>query len=236
MPAENAFYPDVPPTWELVPFDQSARAQVEAGILGPTPESLGAGPTPDDDTPESVRLRMLENDLALARAAIERIATARGIDPLTGLLNRDAIGRCIELEIRRAHRHQRDLSVLLVDVDRLGAINDVKGREHGDEVLRALALHIRDCTRETDSVGRARSDEFLVVCPETDPTGAVHVAQRLVGESARRNFVLAGAAVHLSCCVGIVPVVVGMTLADVLGESQEALARAKKAGGSRWSV
>jgi diguanylate cyclase (GGDEF)-like protein len=210
IPAEIPDDAAARPAWELVPLD--------GGVS------------------ESMRVHRLEHELEVARETIHRIATSNGIDTLTGLLNRDAIGRCIDLEIKRAHRHQRDLAVLLVDVDRLGAINEVKGHERGDEVLRTLAQHIRDATRATDSVGRARSDEFLVVCPETDAAGAVRVAQTLIGKSARRVLVLAGSSVHLSCCIGIVPVVLGMTLADVLGAAQAALERAKKAGSNRWSM
>jgi diguanylate cyclase (GGDEF)-like protein len=183
-----------------------------------------------------LRIERLEQDLEEARQTIRRLATSSGIDALTGLLDRDAIGRCLELEIQRAHRHHRDLAVLLVDVDRLGAINEVKGHESGDDVLRTLAGLIRDTIRATDSVGRARGDEFLVVCPETDAAGAVRVAETLVSHAASRSLVVAGAAVHLSCCVGIVPIAARMTLGDVLKASDAALDRAKRAGGSRWSV
>jgi diguanylate cyclase (GGDEF)-like protein len=198
------------PAWTLVPAD--------GGALGET------------------RVQRLEHELEAARAMIRRLAGRNGTDPLTGLLNRDAVGRCLDLEIRRATRHERDLAVLLVDVDRLGAINDVKGHARGDEILRALAGRIRDATRATDSIGRARSDEFLVVCPETDAAGAVRVAEKLVGTAARRTLLIAGTAVQMSICIGVVPVVPGMTPADVMQGAEVALERAKKGGGNRWSL
>jgi diguanylate cyclase (GGDEF)-like protein len=182
------------------------------------------------------RVSSLERELELARAAIQRMAEHIDVDPLTGLYNQHAIRRCVELEVARARRHERDLAVLLVDVDRLGAINDVKGWSAGDEVLRALALGICGATRATDIQGRLGSDEFVVVCPETDPSGAVRVAEKLVSKVAGRTLVVAGRTVHLSICVGVVPVCPGMTAADVLDGAGVALARAKGAGGSRWAL
>lgn len=198
------------PAWTLAPSDRGAK--------------------------EETRVQRLETELEVARATIRRLAGRNGIDPLTGLLNREAIGRCLDLEIRRAQRHGRDLAVLLLDVNHVMALNEEKGPDRGDDVLRALAAHIRATTRATDSIGRARSDEFLVVCPETDAAGAVRVAENLTGNTAKRTILIAGSKVTLSVWIGVVPVVPGMTTADVVQCAEQALERAKKSGGSRWSL
>jgi diguanylate cyclase (GGDEF)-like protein len=235
-PAEGVGAASVRPGWTGLRARLETSAQVAADHAGSAP-TWTLRPADGGATGEARVLR-LEQELALARLTIRRLMDDSGVDPLTGLLDGEPIRRCVDLEMRRAQRHGREVAVLLVDVDRLGAINEVKGRSAGDAILRALAQRLREGTRSTDTVGRAGSDEFIVVCPETDAAGAARVAEKLISEAARSPVVVAGASVHLSVCIGVVPVTpgIGMTRDDVLDTAVSAVQRAKKGGCDRWSL
>jgi diguanylate cyclase (GGDEF)-like protein len=89
-------------------------------------------------------------------------------DPLTGLLNHQAFSEELELELERARRYRRDLSVVYCDVDRFKQVNDTLGHLEGDRVLERIAASLREMTRGSDFAGRLGGDEFAVCLVETD--------------------------------------------------------------------
>ncbi len=84
-------------------------------------------------------------------------------DNLTGLANRALMDDRIELAIERARRSRSMVAVMLVDLDRFKPINDSYGHAIGDEVLKSIALRLKDCVRGADTVARIGGDEFVVV-------------------------------------------------------------------------
>jgi len=109
------------------------------------------------------------------------------IDALTGIPNRRKISEELDRELARAHRHGNALSVLLADIDHFKGINDELGHEMGDTALRGIAETIHATLRPTDRIGRWGGEEFLIVLPETDHSGARTAAERIrrAVESAR---------------------------------------------------
>jgi diguanylate cyclase (GGDEF)-like protein len=101
------------------------------------------------------------------------------IDPLTGLFNRGQMYPTLEQEVRRTRRSTRGFSVLMIDLDGLKLVNDSLGHQRGDEVLRALGRAIRGNIRTVDSAYRYGGDEFVVLLPETDYSGAFVVAEKI---------------------------------------------------------
>ncbi|WP_374324719.1 putative bifunctional diguanylate cyclase/phosphodiesterase [Azonexus sp.] len=89
-------------------------------------------------------------------------------DPLTGLPNRLASESQLELAIRSAERDGRQVALMLIDLDHFKTVNDTLGHPVGDELLKSVALRLRDCVRASDIVARLGGDEFVVVQPDID--------------------------------------------------------------------
>ena len=111
-----------------------------------------------------------------ARDAAIRLST---IDPLTGLFNRAFFFAAIEREMARSARSGRGFCLLMMDLDGLKDINDRLGHFHGDRVLRAVSEVIASGVRRIDTAARYGGDEFVVLLPETDPTGAFVLAEKI---------------------------------------------------------
>jgi diguanylate cyclase (GGDEF)-like protein len=100
-------------------------------------------------------------------------------DPLTGLLNRRRGWEVLADEIVRSDRYQRDLCVIMLDIDNFKTINDTQGHLAGDLVLTTVAKVAGETVRSIDQLFRWGGEEFLVVLPDTELEAALHVAERL---------------------------------------------------------
>ncbi len=98
-------------------------------------------------------------------------------DGLTGLRNRRHFDEKIAEEVSRAARYGRDLSLLMIDIDRFKAVNDRYGHQKGDEALAAVAGIIRASLRSTDIVCRYGGEEIAVLLPETGLDDAARIAE-----------------------------------------------------------
>jgi diguanylate cyclase (GGDEF)-like protein len=117
------------------------------------------------------RRRLEEQNILLSELSV--------IDSLTGLHNRRFLERRLAYEVERARRYQRELALLVVDIDHFKRVNDTYGHSAGDAVLRTVAGALRDVCRRQDLIARYGGEEFVVVAPETDALGARAVAERL---------------------------------------------------------
>jgi len=100
-------------------------------------------------------------------------------DPLTGLHNRRFGEERLAVEISRAQRSNRSLTVLMIDLDGLKGINDQYGHGAGDAALKVFAERLTSATRGSDLPARIGGDEFLVLLPECEPGGVNRVLNRL---------------------------------------------------------
>ncbi len=99
-------------------------------------------------------------------------------DPLTGVPNRRAFLEAAQMELERARRHGRPLTVVYLDADDFKAVNDHFGHEGGDALLAMIGATLRSATRSVDTVARLGGDEFGLLLPETDgPTAEALVAR-----------------------------------------------------------
>ena len=113
------------------------------------------------------------------RAESELVLLAR-TDGLTGLNNRRSFGEVLDREWHRAQRACSVFSLLFVDVDRFKAYNDTYGHQAGDDALAAVARCIGENIRQPlDTAARYGGEEFVVLLPDTQPEGAVQIAERI---------------------------------------------------------
>ena len=160
----------------------AALSYVAAAFIGSAPGSIDASAAAiiSVDLVALVLLvyvaMVIAREQRSARDAAIRLST---IDPLTGLFNRAFFFAAVEREMARSARSGRGFCLLMMDLDGLKDINDRLGHYHGDRVLRAVSEVIASGVRRIDAAARYGGDEFVVLLPETDPTGAYVLAEKI---------------------------------------------------------
>jgi two-component system, cell cycle response regulator len=153
-------------------------------------------------------------------------------DPLTGLHNRRYLDTHLVALFDEAALRARQLSVLVLDIDRFKAINDAYGHAAGDEVLKEFAARIRANARAIDVVSRIGGEEVVVVVPDTPLDGAQAVAERIRQRVEAEPFVVQGMRrIEVTVSIGVAARQAGdMTATEVLKRADDALYRAKQGG------
>lgn len=155
-------------------------------------------------------------------------------DPLTGLGNRLAFHREGAHWLADAERQQRELSLMVLDLDGFKAINDQFGHLEGDRLLIAVAGALRAATRASDLCVRLGGDEFLVLLPSTDLGHAMECAERIRHAIVTSSIVTdSGVALCVRTSIGVACHRPGMTLEQLYCQADEALYAAKRAGRNR---
>src|SRR6266566_5351920 len=119
------------------------------------------------------------DQVAIALDRARQFSSEARTDHLTGLANRREFERVMEREVALAERHNRRLSLMMIDLDNLKRINDRLGHSAGDGALRLVAQQLQRVVRASDVCARVGGDEFAVAMPETDLDRARDVALRL---------------------------------------------------------
>ncbi len=158
-------------------------------------------------------------------------------DPLTGVWNRRHIQERLGIEVARARRFGHELSVLVMDIDKLKLFNDTYGHPAGDKVIRTVAEAVLTSCREVDVVGRYGGDEFAVILPEAGAQGATMVAGRILAALKRESFAaLDGTKVPIRVSIGAASYPSDSDEADRLFSlADAAMYRVKVAGGGQFA-
>jgi diguanylate cyclase (GGDEF)-like protein len=175
--------------------------------------------------------------VGLLRARLERLAanldSEAHTDSLTGVANRRGFDQRFELELWRAARTGRGLSLIVCDLDHFKAVNDRLGHRAGDEALRTVAARIAASVRSIDAVSRIGGEEFAVLLPEASPIEAHVVAER-IRKGILQEF--ADHAVPLTISCGVASQDGNLDGADLIQSADDAMYRAKAAGRNRSVV
>jgi diguanylate cyclase (GGDEF)-like protein len=157
------------------PFRRIAEA-VRALVHGPAADELLArlGEIVGGLVPRELEQIAVEN--AQLQHELEQM---QGVDALTGLRNRQRFFEDLKREFAAARRYSSPLSLLLLDVDGLRAVNDARGYDAGDRLLLALAELLMTRLRVTDIAARIGDDDFAVILPRTPGEGALRLSERI---------------------------------------------------------
>ena len=183
-----------------------------------------------------LRIKKLHDHVVKARAKLEQLSVH---DDLTGLYNYRYLHTRLSEEFKRAERYHDPLACIVIDIDRLEAVNDAGGRIAGDAVVRGVAEVVKKSVREVDVVARVGGDGFLVVLPSTHLAGSVTVAERIWREATERTFFGdygRSLKVTLSVGVALYPSRDVRSKDALLRASDAALHQAKRDGGNRICV
>ncbi|MDZ4774636.1 MAG: GGDEF domain-containing protein [Planctomycetota bacterium] len=158
-------------------------------------------------------------------------------DDGTGLLRSRAFGQRLVEHFSAAQRHTHDIALVIVDLDRFGAVNKTFDHVVGDRILARVGEAVRAALRAEDVAGRIGGDEFAVLLPYTKKVDAAHVSMRLLQEirSVSGRFEGASQPIRVSTSLGF-ETFDGRDLDDVdtlRAHAELALRAAKKAGGDR---
>lgn len=160
----------------------------------------------------------------------KQLETIAETDPLTGLPNRNALNAHFHNDLLRAHRFGRPLAVILLDIDHFKHINDRFGHVVGDKVLTEFGRIVRSNLRDVDSVCRWGGEEFLILCAETDASGAMRLAERILAAVRSRQFSEVGG---LTCSAGVAALAPEDQSEGLIRRADAALYEAKQAGRDR---
>lgn len=157
-------------------------------------------------------------------------------DELTGLYNRRYFDRHLALMLEKAREQDRDMALMLIDMDFFKEVNDNHGHDIGDAVLREFALRLRRNIRGVDLACRFGGEEFVVLMPDTDYRQAENVAERVRMAVAERDFETGSPSRALAVTVSV-----GVALNEsehdtpemILKRADVALYRAKREGRNR---
>jgi diguanylate cyclase (GGDEF)-like protein len=165
------------------------------------------------------------------REAAIRLST---VDSLTDLYNRAYFFNAVEHEIQRGKRFRRGFCLLMMDLDGLKSINDRYGHYQGDVVLRGVAQLIRAGLRGIDVAARYGGDEFVALLPETDPSGAYVVAEKIRQMVTELLVESSGHQITTSISIGVVSYPEdGQTADELMIAADEAMYSSKRLGKNR---
>jgi diguanylate cyclase (GGDEF)-like protein len=155
------------------------------------------------------------------------------VDSLTGVMTRRALIDAGRRDVARALRYGRNLSCLMIDVDRFKAINDTHGHAVGDLVLQSVAATCRLELRAGDYLGRIGGEEFVVILPETGTDEAFQVAERLRRAVAAESAAGTAGDLRVTASIGVAALGRPHDLTALMANADEALYAAKKGGRNR---
>ncbi len=185
-------------------------------------------------------LEVLASHLAVSLAnarMVHKLETMATTDGLTGLLNKRAMLEQAAQKLAAASRFKRTLAILVADIDFFKKVNDTHGHDVGDHVIRGLADILKRQKRATDIVARYGGEEFVMVCEQTDVTGAMQFAERVREELAKTVFRLASGTLSVTCSIGMATVPeAGTEWEPVFRAADEALYASKRGGRNRVTV
>ncbi|WP_160723466.1 GGDEF domain-containing response regulator [Bacillus sp. USDA818B3_A] len=188
---------------------------------------MKAGPIP-----ESKQILFVLTDITdLEKESREREHLSM-FDRLTSSLTRQKFKEILAGEMRRAERFERAFSLILMDIDNFGTINEQFGQPAGDKVLITVSTIVQQRIRECDMFARWGGEEFILLVPETDGQKAGILAESIRSIIEGYDHSIG----KVTCSFGVTEFTFGKSKNELISEVEQALEESKKNGRNRVTV
>lgn len=172
-------------------------------------------------------------DISSQKKMQEEITKISITDKLTQIYNRVKLDEVLENELKRSMRSKSSFSVIMADIDKFKLVNDNYGHQVGDIVLSEVSKILKDNSRSIDVIGRWGGEEFIIILPNSNLSGAKILAEKLRVKIENAKFTKAG---NITCSFGVAEYIEGDTSDDLVSRADAALYRAKDNGRNRVEI
>lgn len=174
------------------------------------------------------------DELIASRSALQTLVSH---DALTGLYNRRFLDAALPRELARSERDNKQMAIIMLDVDHFKKVNDRYGHVAGDEVLKALAELLRKSARESDLICRYGGEEFVAVMPDMGTDQALVRAESWRKQLEEMTIACADVEIHITLSAGIAVFPKhGSDPSHLITRADDMLYRAKREGRNRVCV
>gem|GEM_PF-626236 len=176
--------------------------------------------------------------ISLERARLfQEVQSLAFTDPLTGLHNRRSLFEMSRVEFSRAHRLNRPICCMMLDLDHFKQINDTYGHQMGDHVLQEFAKRCKNSVREMDLIGRYGGEELIIILPETNIITALQIAERICESVAEAPIKIPDGEINATVSVGVAAKDDNTTqLETLIARADQAMYIAKHKGRNRVAL
>lgn len=181
----------------------------------------------------SMRMQSMESEASELKSSMEAQRLEALRDALTELPNRAAYDDQIEAEFSRWRRHERPLSISIIDIDHFKKINDTLGHLRGDKVLKLVAREISRRVRSEDFVARYGGEEFVVIMPDTDGNNAFTAMEKVRSAIEHCPFNFNNQRIPITASFGISSFTDGDEIEACFERADRALYQSKRNGRNR---
>ncbi len=190
-----------------------------------------------DEDGKVIGVEGIARNISERKAMEDKLTTLARIDDLTQIYNRRFFYEEADKLLTVAHRYQRPVTLLMLDLDRFKQVNDTYGHRAGDELLIHFTQLCRSTIRETDIIGRTGGEEFAILLPETELGAAFQLAERIRAAVETNALRLDHVIVPYSVSIGVaVKDATEMHIEKLLSQADKALYEAKDAGRNRTRI
>jgi diguanylate cyclase (GGDEF)-like protein len=199
----------------------------------------------DPDTPRETLQRTIaslqQQAYALGREVqdrqlVEQALREVNVDRLTGLPNRNVFQDRLDLDIKKSQRSGLPLALLFIDLDHFKEINDTRGHEAGDLLLKAVGGRLQGHVRESDTVARLGGDEFTITLADLHDTVSVADIAQKICDDLSRPFMVGDELAYISASIGItIYPRDASTVGELLRNADQAMYRSKERGRNRFT-
>lgn len=144
----------------------------------------------------------LGTDISCLKQVERKLSHLAHYDALTQLPNRSLMLDRLQLSLATAHRHNRRVTVVFIDLDRFKYVNDSLGHDAGDLLLKTVAQRLTECIRKTDTASRLGGDEFVLLLEDqANEDSTFHCIERILNYISE-PIELNGHALNVTCSIG----------------------------------